>query len=82
MLNMSRAVGNRRQTVTIEAMVVATTDKAIKLYGPPLGLIEDPWIPRSQILDCDDDLDEAAEGDEITIEIPLWLARDKALVEQ
>ena len=39
------------------------------------------FIPRSLILDSDTDLDEIAQGEEVTIEIPRWKARELGLVE-
>jgi len=47
-------------------------------------LIEDGndevWIPRSQIIDSDKDIDSLEREDEFTITIPQWLADEKGLV--
>lgn len=38
------------------------------------------WIPRSQILYCDKDLDAVEKESYLTITIPEWLAVEKGLV--
>lgn len=40
------------------------------------------WVPRSQILDADCDLDEVERGDELTVEVPLWFARKEGLTDE
>jgi hypothetical protein len=39
----------------------------------------DVWIPKSQILDCDKDVDDVEIGDVVEIIIPQWLAEEKGL---
>ena len=52
-------------------------------FKPPIyrGHIALDWIPKGVVLDSDTDLDEIEPGDEVTIEIPLSLARRKGLTE-
>ena len=67
-----------RDTVTITDVVAAVTSKALLLKQcaqPSWAKHDQEWIAKSQIEDCDAELDEIAVGDEITIEIPRWLAR-------
>lgn len=71
-----------QRTITISAEVARVTDDAIALK-PPIhrGNIALDWIPKSVIKECDTEIDEIEEGEEITIEIPEWLARQKGLSE-
>ena len=48
--------------------------------GPEWSSDRNVFIPRKTILDSDTDLDEVQVGDDLTVEIPLWLARDRGLV--
>lgn len=47
--------------------------------GPQWSSDGNVFIPRSKIIDADSDLDDVAVGEEITVEIPLWLARDRGI---
>ena len=71
-----------QKRVTLCAEVARVTRDAIALK-PPIyrGNIALDWIPKSVIKDSDTDIDEIEAGDEITIEIPEWLARQKGLAE-
>ena len=71
----SRAASN--DPVTVEGKVLYVGEKAVKLWTP----IGDEWIPLSQILESDPEIDELEEGDEATLIIPRWLAREKGLGE-
>ena len=65
-----------REPVEIEGIVKAVTDKAVLLT---LDDDTEEWIPKSQIEDCDVDVDDLEKGDKIRIEIPAWLAEEKGL---
>lgn len=41
--------------------------------GPRWGADRDIFIPFSQVIDCDADLDDLEIGEEIELEIPTWL---------
>lgn len=74
----------RQETVTISDIVAAVTPKAILLKqsaGPSWAKHEQEFIPKSLIVECDTEIDDIEVGDEIEIEIPLWLARKKRLAE-
>jgi hypothetical protein len=63
--------------VSVDGKFLTRSPQAIKLrtvYG-------DEWIPLSLISESDAELDELEEGDEVMIEIPKWLAREKGWVE-
>lgn len=68
--------------ITICAEVARVTRDAIALK-PPIyrGNIALDWIPKSAIKESDTEIDEIEAGEEITIEIPAWLARQKGLAE-
>lgn len=70
-------------TVTVTDTVEAVTEKAILLRElvRPFNPNQSEWIAKSQIVECDQDVDEIKVGDEITVEIPAWLARQKGLTE-
>lgn len=61
--------------VGLEGEVRAVTDKAIlvEIDG------DEEWIPKSQIIDCDEDVDGIIEGDFVKFSIPGWLAEAKGL---
>lgn len=64
------------KTETFSAVVEATTEKAVLLdFGDMKA-----WIPISQIVDCDCKLDMLMKGDDIEVELPLWLAKEKELL--
>jgi hypothetical protein len=72
------------ETCTVTDEVAAVTPKSILLkqcVRPSWAQHDQEWIPKSRIIECDQDVDEIDVGDEITIEIPLWLARAKGLAE-
>jgi len=66
----------KEERVAILGKFLTRRPKAIKLWTA----FGDGWIPLSQISDSDEDLDELEEGDEVTVEIPKWLAREKGWV--
>ena len=71
-------------TVTVTDLVAAVTSKSLLLKQcarPSWQRHEQEFIAKSLIVDSDTELDEIEVGDEITIEIPLWLAREKGLAE-
>lgn len=77
-------MSQKQETVTIRDTVAAVTPKAILLRRcarPSYAKHTQEWIAISQIVESDAELDLIEVGDEITIEIPLWLAREKGLVE-
>ena len=79
-LKSASAINVERFTHT--AIVAQVTDGAIGFYPPTRGKHTAwDWIPKRAILDCDSDLDEVEVDEEITIEIPLRLAREKGLAE-
>lgn len=71
-----------QKRITICAEVARVTPGAIALK-PPIyrGNIALDWIPKSAIKESDTEIDEIEAGEEITIEIPLWLAKQKGLTE-
>lgn len=62
-----------KTTVWIEVDVRAVTDRGIMVYNGK----RTSWIPKSQIMDYEDDLEI---GVGINIELPEWLAIEKELV--
>ena len=64
------------KTETFSAIIEGATNKAVKLdFGDTKA-----WIPRSQIIDSDPDVDTCDKGDSIEIELPEWLAQEKGLI--
>ena len=73
---------NRNRWLTEAPLTLAVTfvykaERSIKIKDP----VFDQWIPISQIIDSDPAVDEMEEGETVTIDIPLWLAVEKGLVE-
>jgi hypothetical protein len=64
------------ETVTIDGKFLTRSRSSIKIET----VIGDAWIPKSQIFDSDEDLDDLYEGDDVTIEIPKWLAKKEGWV--
>lgn len=66
----------RERTVTITDEVAAVTRDAIllKQCARPSWSHGQEWIPKSLIVECDQEIDEIEKGDEITVAIPRWLA--------
>jgi hypothetical protein len=60
-------------TEWIDVTVVAATDKAVLLTNGK----DEAWIPRSQIVDEEEDL---RKGVETRVEIPVWLLEKSGLV--
>lgn len=77
---MRSSISSNQERYTHTAEVDRVTAGAIA-FRPPVyrGDIALDWIPKRAIIDSDTDLDEIEAGDEITIEIPLRLAREKGL---
>ena len=71
----------KRETFTVTDTVTAVTDRAVllKQLSIPVGRGQQEWIAKRLIIECDTDLDDIEAGEEITIEIPQWLAREKGL---
>ena len=70
------------ETVTVVGTVREVREKSIALE--PLHATrhsDEVWFARSQIVEADCDLDEVERGEEITIEIPAWLAEQKGVGE-
>ena len=65
----------RSGRVLVSGRVLYLGDKAVKLWT----LIGDVWIPYSQILAAE--LAKLKEDEAARLTIPLWLAREKGLVE-
>lgn len=61
------------ESAWIDVTVKAETDKAVLLTNGH----REAWIPRSQILDNEDDLHKAVAT---KVELPLWLAEKAGLV--
>lgn len=61
------------ESVWIHVTVKAETDKAVFLDNGH----RTTWVPRSQILDSEDDLERAIAT---KVELPLWLAEKAGLV--
>jgi len=70
------ARANAREKVVVQGKILYVGAKAVKIWTP----IGDEWIPLSQILKSDPEVDELEEGDEATFIIPAWLAREKGLM--
>lgn len=70
-------------TVIVKSTVRNITEKGFWIGegGPRWSRDHNVFIPRSQIVDADTDLDEVMIGEEIEIEIPRWLARKWGLDE-
>ena len=64
------------EDVDIICTFKAITDKAVLVEIDGV----DGWIPRSQILDADEDLDTLARGDIVTLTITKWIAEQKELI--
>lgn len=64
------------ETVVAEGKILYVGEKSVKIWTPG----KDYWIPLSQILESDPEINEMEEGDEATLIIPAWLAREKGLV--
>ena len=71
------------KTVTVTLTCSGKTPKGLWLgrHAPKWSRDKDVFIPFSVVVDCDTPLDEIEPGDEIEIEIPLWLAREKEMAE-
>lgn len=68
------------RTVTITDTVAAVTDRAILLdqftqHAGRFGRNQQEWIAKSQVVECDCEIDDVEVGDEIAIAIPAWLAQ-------
>lgn len=77
-------MSREQKTFTISDTVAAVTAKAILLKScaePSYAKHQQEWLAKSQIIECDCEIDDIEIGDEIEIEIPLWLAREKGLAE-
>lgn len=61
------------EPIAVKGRILCVSMKAVKLWTPS----GDIWIPLSQILNDGPFI----EGKEAIVEIPLWLARKKGLVE-
>jgi hypothetical protein len=66
-------------TIEIEVTVMRITDKAYLVELENLeNKTEQMWIPKSQVKETDC----LAEGDEGTMEITAWIAKQKGLLEE
>ena len=63
----------KTESAWIDVTVKAETDKVVLLTNGH----REAWIPRSQILDSEDDLERAIAT---KVELPLWLAEKAGLV--
>ena len=75
-------MSREQKTFTVSDTVAAVGPKALLLKSgarPSYSKHDQQWIPKSQIIECDCEIDDIEIGDEIEIEIPLWLAREKGL---
>jgi hypothetical protein len=70
------ALRKKPEIVTIDGKFLTRSRSSIKIET----VIGDAWIPKSQIFDSDEDLDDLYEGDDVTIEIPKWLAKREGWV--
>ena len=73
-----------RETFTLAVKVCGKTAKGIWVgeNHPSWSSTPNQFIPYSQISDNDViNIEEVGIGEEIEIEIPLWLAREKGLAE-
>jgi hypothetical protein len=61
------------ESVWIDVSVRQVTDKAVLLYNGH----REAWVPRSQILDYEDELQKAVAT---KVELSLWLAEKSGLV--
>jgi len=76
------ARSNSAETVTVTVKVCGKTAKGIWVgeNHPSWSSMPNQFIPYSQISESDvADIEEVEIGEEIEIEIPLWLAREKGL---
>ncbi len=78
---MGRRLGQATERFTLTRQVSGITPKGFWLgHGAPNWPSDrDVFIARNVILDCDTDLDEVEVGEEITVEIPMWLAVNRGL---
>jgi len=68
----------RNETTEVEIIFITHTDKAISIRQEEGESI---WIPKSLVKNLEDsDYKTFFNGDEITIEIPEWLAEEKDLI--
>lgn len=65
----------KEEVIIISCEVIQDRDLSLLIYA---GLSEDVWIPKSLISDYSDEAFQ--EGDDIEIEIPVWLATKKDLI--
>lgn len=61
--------------VDVEGIFKAATDKAVLIECQG----QDIWIPKSEIIDSDPEIDSLERGDKVTLTIPKWLAQVKEL---
>lgn len=66
---------HKQETVVVHCRVLYNSGKAVHIETP-LGK---EWIPLSWIQESVPELDKLAEGDDATLIIPFWLAREKGL---
>ena len=66
------------EMVESKATLITSTDRAILVYQGRYGI--NKWLPKSQILEPDPiALAKAKLGEELSMIIPLWLARSNRL---
>lgn len=66
----------RNDTYDFSGEVRRVTDNAVLIYD---GLAEH-WIPKSQIRECSEEIDDLEEGATIEVTISEWLAEQKGML--
>lgn len=75
-----------QENIILEGQIVAVTKRSILLR---IGTVDryvqhdqpEEWIPKSQIEDCDADIDKFQPDDQIRLEIPYWFAKERELID-
>ena len=71
-------------SVKAHAMVVHITERAVLFRIRDVNNIKqepqpDEWIPKSQIIDCNVEVDDLLVDEVVDLEIPEWLAIEREL---
>jgi len=65
-------------TTSVTLRVKALGQKAILLESD--DTLEEDWIPHSQIVDSEVDIDDMSRGEEYDFEIKTWILNEKGLI--
>ncbi len=64
------------EEVDLSGIVKATSKKAILIDFDD----GEEWVPKSQILDCDKEVEGLERGDAVRVTIPGWLSDERGLM--